>query len=58
MAKVKPFHSTFGVIHHLCSTCTKGNDIEYKKDGDGGLPLCDQCDDRIRNGKNGRFGEC
>lgn len=54
MARVAPFHSTLTKnVHHVCSTCTEGNNIEskYRKDGTGGLPLCKRCDELIRDGK-------
>ena len=53
MAKVSAYHSTKGTVHHTCSTCTLGNNIEKenRKDGTGGLPKCSECSDREKDGR-------
>lgn len=50
MATVSAFHSIKGAVHHVCSRCTLGNNIERenKRSGTGGKPRCDQCKDRKR----------
>jgi hypothetical protein len=58
MTQVAPFHSTKTKdVHHVCIRCTEGstegNNIEtqYRKDGTGGLPLCNSCKDLQGSGK-------
>jgi hypothetical protein len=45
MAKVSPFYSIHGSVHHDNTQCTEGNNIEtkYRRSGTGGLPKCDHC---------------
>ena len=52
MSTVAAFHSSKAMdVHHVCSTCTEGNNIEsqYRKAGTGGLPLCKNCSERQKN---------
>lgn len=55
MPKTSPIHSTKPgtKVHHDNSSCTERNNIEdrYRKDGTGGLPLCERCSDLNRQGK-------
>ncbi len=51
--RVKPFYSSKEKkVHHVCSKCTEGNNIEskYRKEGTGGLPLCSRCKKLIASG--------
>lgn len=53
MAKVGAFHSSETKdVHHTCSNCTKGNNIESKNkaSGTGGLPKCSECVSREEKG--------
>ncbi len=53
MARVAPFYSSLKKdVHHVCSNCTEGNNIEskYKTDGTGGLPMCSRCSGLIQKG--------
>ena len=52
MARVNPFYSETGTVHHVCSKCTLGDNIGQgnKKKGKGGKPLCSQCSDRVKRG--------
>ena len=52
MAHVPAFHSVNSPVHHVCSNCTEGNNIELrcKVAGTGSKPLCQTCADRINNG--------
>jgi hypothetical protein len=45
MAKVSPFHSIKGTVHHDNSACTEGNNIERenRRSGTGGKPKCKAC---------------
>lgn len=45
MAKVTPFHSIKGTVHHDNSGCTEGNNIERenRRSGTGGKPKCKTC---------------
>jgi hypothetical protein len=54
MARVAPFHSSLKKdVHHVCSNCTEGNNIEsrYRQEGTGGLPLCKRCSELSQQGK-------
>ncbi len=52
MAQRAPWHSAIGDVHHVCTNCTLGNNIESEnlRPGTGNLRLCDQCRDRQRDG--------
>ena len=52
MARVASFHAEGSGVHHVCSRCTEGNNIEprNKRQGTGGKPLCQSCRERIANG--------
>jgi len=46
MAHVPAFHSSKTKdVHHVCSLCTVGNNIErqYLTPGTGNLPICKEC---------------
>lgn len=48
-----PWHSTKQTVHHVCTNCNTGNNIEKEnlKQGDGGKPLCSECKDWINKGQ-------
>ena len=48
-----PWHSTKSNVHHVCSNCNTGNNIERenKQSGTGGKPMCKQCKTLSRSGK-------
>ncbi len=54
MAKKPPWHSVNSVVHHVCTNCNTGNNIENenRRSGTGNKPLCAEC--RYLTGK----GEC
>lgn len=46
MAIVSPWYSIQQMdVHHNNTECDTGNNIEdeYRREGDGGLPLCKEC---------------
>lgn len=47
-----PWHSTKANVHHVCSNCNTGNNIERenRREGDGGKPLCTECSGLISRG--------
>jgi len=47
-----PWHSVKQSIHHVCSNCNTGNNIEREnlREGTGGKPLCKECHDLIARG--------
>ena len=47
MAKTAPFHSIKQNVHHNNTSCTEGNNIERenRREGTGGKPLCQRCQD-------------
>lgn len=47
-----PWHSTKSNVHHECTNCNTGNNIEKEnlKPGTGGKPLCEECKRLISNG--------
>ncbi len=52
--KVAPFHSKkTRDVHHLCTQCTEGNNIEPENKvlGTGELPLCEHCQRLIHDNK-------
>lgn len=48
-----PWHSTKSNVHHVCTNCNTGNNIEVenRRSGTGGKPMCKECRGLIR--KNG-----
>lgn len=48
-----PWHSIKSGVHHVCSNCNTGNNIEREnlRQGTGGKPLCAECADLIRRGR-------
>lgn len=51
--KKSPWHSVREVVHHNNTTCKTGNNIEREnlRQGDGGKPLCKECDKYNKEGK-------
>ena len=49
MAKVSPWYSIKSYVHHVCTNCTEGNNIEpeNRRSGTGEHPLCKTCSDLI-----------
>lgn len=47
MVKKSPCHSKKYNVHHVCSNCNTGNNIEREnsQSGTGGKPLCSECRD-------------
>lgn len=45
MARKPAWHSAKSGVHHVCSNCNTGNNIEREnvRQGTGGKPLCDEC---------------
>ena len=43
--KKAPWYSVKGTVHHVCTNCTEGDNIqpENKRQGNGNKPLCDKC---------------
>ena len=39
------WHSTKQTVHHVCTNCNTGNNIEREnmRSGTGGKPLCQEC---------------
>jgi hypothetical protein len=52
MARMTPWHSKKSNVHHVCSNCNTGNNIEreHREPGTGGKPLCDECKQWIAKG--------
>ena len=52
MARKAPWHSTKQPVHHVCTNCNTGNNIESEnlRSGDGGKPLCTECKGLIDRG--------
>jgi hypothetical protein len=52
MARKSPWHSTKSGVHHVCSNCNTGNNIEKEnlQQGTGNKPLCDECKRLVNNG--------
>lgn len=50
MARVSAWHSVNSGVHHVCTNCNTGNNIERenRRPGTGGKPLCKECRDWIR----------
>lgn len=44
-----PWYSIKRDVHHVCSNCNTGNNIEVEnvRQGTGGKPLCTECKDWI-----------
>lgn len=47
-----PWHSVKANVHHVCSNCNTGNNIEREnlRQGTGGKPMCKECADLIGGG--------
>jgi hypothetical protein len=45
MTKKSPWHSLKQNVHHVCTNCNTGNNIEREnlREGTGGKPLCSEC---------------
>lgn len=52
MTKKAPWHSTKQNVHHVCTNCNTGNNIEREnlREGTGGKPLCKECDGLVSRG--------
>ena len=50
--KKSPWHSVKSDVHHVCSNCNTGNNIEVenRRSGTGGKPLCSECSGLIAHG--------
>lgn len=50
--KKSPWHSIKAGVHHVCSNCNTGNNIETEniRTGTGGKPLCQECKGLIASG--------
>ena len=53
MAFEEPWHSVRSTMHHRCSNCTEGKNIEsrYRRSGTGGKPLCTTCRELMDKGE-------
>jgi hypothetical protein len=51
--KKSPWHSIKQPVHHVCTNCNTGNNIEPEnlRQGTGGKPLCKECRDWIAKGQ-------
>ena len=51
MAKVSAWHSILSNVHHVCTNCNTGNNIERenRRSGTGGKPRCQECQRLIKN---------
>lgn len=52
MAKQPAWHSKKQNVHHVCTNCNTGNNIEREnlESGTGGKPLCSKCQALINRG--------
>ncbi len=52
MARKAAWHSTKSDVHHVCTNCNTGNNIETgdRQAGAGGKPLCLECSGLISRG--------
>ena len=50
--KKSPWHSIKADVHHVCTNCNTGNNIETEnvRQGTGGKPLCKECSGLISAG--------
>lgn len=48
-----PWHGVNAGVHHVCSNCKTGNNIEREniRQGTGNLPMCKECKDWIAKGQ-------
>jgi hypothetical protein len=48
-----PWHSIKSGVHHVCTNCNTGNNIEREnlRSGTGNKPLCHECADLIQSGR-------
>lgn len=53
MAKQSPWHSIKQSVHHICTNCNTGNNIEREnlRQGTGGKPLCSECQRLVTSGR-------
>ena len=49
---VKPWHSAKRLVHHMCTNCKSGNNIEKenREEGDGDKVLCEECHRLLESG--------
>ena len=52
MARIAPWHSIKSDVHHVCSNCNTGNNIENenRRAGTANKPLCTECRGWIAKG--------
>lgn len=52
MAQKSPWHSIKQNVHHVCTNCNTGNNIEKEnlRQGTGGKPRCQECQGLINRG--------
>ena len=50
--KKRAWHSVKSTVHHVCTNCNTGNNIETenRKPGTGGKPMCEECRGLISRG--------
>ena len=53
--KVSAWHSVKVNVHHVCTNCNTGNNIESenRREGTGSKPLCQECADLLDPKKPG-----
>lgn len=53
MPQKSPWHSTKQTVHHNNTNCNTGNNIETEnlRQGDGGKPLCNECERLKQQGR-------
>jgi hypothetical protein len=53
MSKKSPWHSILQDVHHVCTNCNTGNNIEKEKlkEGTGGKRLCTECQTLINGSR-------
>ena len=53
MARKSAWHSVKQAVHHVCTNCNTGNNIEKEnlRQGTGNKPRCRECQDLIDHSK-------
>ncbi len=51
--KQNPWHSTKQDVHHVCTACNTGNNIETenRREGTGNKPMCAECRRLVDSGR-------
>ena len=51
--KKSPWHAVKQNVHHVCTNCNTGNNIEAEnlRQGTGNKPLCSECKDLVDKGR-------